>query len=333
MDTVCDLATGQCVPVAKDPVADVADDPLLAPILARYASLERARGEASMTLARSSSPDVDAWNDEIEALNTSARADFSALAEGASGLVWRVATLASVACGGGGRDAARRLLAEVPLEDALWGLFPSAFAAVVRVTEEHVQTDAFIRTNPSVNAVSHFLTSELLAAEAKGDAARLHEVAEILREPRFSGTGAARLARRHDTTRGLQPGKPMPPFSFAPIGGDGAPVTNGTFTGAPYLVDVWATWCVPCRALQPRLEELFARHGERVTFLGVSIDEAPPAHPTPWKQAHATREAMTAWIGEPALPIPTLVLVDREGIIVATGADIDETALARIGGA
>lgn len=333
MDSVCDVATGQCVPVPRDPVADIVADPLLAPVLARYASLDRARGEASMALARSSTPDLDAWNDEIEALNTSARTDFAMLAQDASGIVWRAATLAEFACGGGGRETARHLLSEVPLDDVLWGLFPAAFGAVVGFSDVPVATDAFVRTNPCANAVAHFLRKELLAAEEEGDAARLREVVELLREPRFSGTGAASIARRHDTSAVLQTGKPMPPFSFAPNGAEATPVTNAVFAGTPYLVDVWATWCVPCRALQPRLEELFVRHGERVAFLGVSVDEVPPAKPTPWKQAHATREAMTAWVGEPSLPIPTLVLVDRDGIIVATGADIDEPTLARVAGA
>lgn len=43
----------------------------------------------------------------------------------------------------------------------------------------------------------------------------------------------------------------------------------------PILVDFHATWCGPCRWLEPVLEELSGEFGDRVTFLKVDVDEAP----------------------------------------------------------
>ena len=40
------------------------------------------------------------------------------------------------------------------------------------------------------------------------------------------------------------------------------------------MVEFWATWCPPCRASIPHLTELQAKYAEKVTFVGVSQEEA-----------------------------------------------------------
>jgi cytochrome c biogenesis protein CcmG, thiol:disulfide interchange protein DsbE len=96
--------------------------------------------------------------------------------------------------------------------------------------------------------------------------------------------------------------------------------------GRPVLLNVWATWCAPCRVEMPALQELHETYGPRgLEVVGVSIDgrgeregirsflREVGATFTIWWDPDATIQTRFGYIG-----VPTTYLIDGAGTVTWT---------------
>jgi cytochrome c biogenesis protein CcmG, thiol:disulfide interchange protein DsbE len=121
-------------------------------------------------------------------------------------------------------------------------------------------------------------------------------------------------------------GKPAPETNLPPVAGlngsDGKPVPGlsaADFTGAVTLVNVWASWCVPCHDEAPLLETLAA--DKRIRLVGINYKDQPDnarrflgRHGNPFVAAGADQNgrASMEW---GVYGVPETFIVGRDGKI------------------
>ena len=121
-------------------------------------------------------------------------------------------------------------------------------------------------------------------------------------------------------------GRPVPATDLSPLPGlerDGTAVpglSNATFQGAVTLVNVWASWCVPCHDEVPFLEQL--SRDKRIQLVGINYKDPPDnarrflnRYGNPFS-ATGRDESGRASIDWGVYGVPETFLVGRDGRIV-----------------
>ncbi len=102
---------------------------------------------------------------------------------------------------------------------------------------------------------------------------------------------------------------------------NGAPVSARALFGKPLYINVFATWCPPCRAELPAIVRSYSRFKGKVRYLGV--DEQEPAEKIePFTRTMGIRYPIAIDQGQMeasyrAHSVPTSVFIDRHGIVRA----------------
>jgi thiol-disulfide isomerase/thioredoxin len=120
---------------------------------------------------------------------------------------------------------------------------------------------------------------------------------------------------------------PTPPASgqrlpdvALPCIGEGGNVRMAALGGTPTVVNLWASWCFPCRTEMPEYQKVHRALGATVRFLGVdtkdaqndaraAIQRAAITYPSVFDPDERIRRAVNA------RSLPTTVLVGADGLI------------------
>jgi cytochrome c-type biogenesis protein len=104
---------------------------------------------------------------------------------------------------------------------------------------------------------------------------------------------------------------------------DGQPVTLASLRGKVVVLNVWATWCAPCRDEIPQLEALHEQYASQgVAMIGISIDAAGMgAEVNDFRQEHQMQYPV--WLDPDhefslkflTMGVPETFVVDRRGNI------------------
>lgn len=112
---------------------------------------------------------------------------------------------------------------------------------------------------------------------------------------------------------------PLPELRF--VDGDGRALTIADFRGKLVLLNIWATWCVPCRSEMPTLDRLQAKlGGSDFEVLALSIDRAGIAAVKAFYEELGLA-ALRIYVGDSTdimrglgiAGIPVTLFIDREG--------------------
>ncbi|MDR1719420.1 MAG: TlpA family protein disulfide reductase [Dysgonamonadaceae bacterium] len=137
----------------------------------------------------------------------------------------------------------------------------------------------------------------------------------------MESTGQIDMEKVRQGIAGPKTGDPSPALNAEDI--HGKTVTLGNFRGKYVLIDVWATWCAPCRAEIPSLKALEAKFTDKdIAFVSISVDENKEKWQKMVKDDQMTGTQL--WVGHKSQfaddymikSIPRFILLDKEGKIL-----------------
>lgn len=146
---------------------------------------------------------------------------------------------------------------------------------------------------------------------------------EIIKNEKYINDFKALLVK----LEALKPGSKAPTFSYSDM--NGKTINSDDLKGKVIYVDVWATWCGPCKGEIPYLKALEEElHDLDIAFVSISVDGDKEA----WQnmveekqlkgyQLHAEKEWDSDIIKNYAIKgIPRFILIDKEGKLINANA-------------
>jgi thiol-disulfide isomerase/thioredoxin len=108
---------------------------------------------------------------------------------------------------------------------------------------------------------------------------------------------------------------------------DGKPLSTADFADKVVVVNVWGSWCPPCREEAPALQGASAKTADVAQFVGITTKDADPAQPKAFVRVNKitypsifdpTGATLLSFAGTlPPSAIPSTLVVDRQGRLAA----------------
>jgi thiol-disulfide isomerase/thioredoxin len=130
-------------------------------------------------------------------------------------------------------------------------------------------------------------------------------------------------------------GAAAPPWTDVASASSQFPGTLQTLRGRVVLLDFWATWCGPCRAMSSNLGGLQARYGARgLSVVGLSTEDVQRV------TSFARRTSMPYPVGSDQnaettrsygiVSLPTVVVIDKHGVVRDLAIGYDASSITRL---
>jgi cytochrome c biogenesis protein CcmG, thiol:disulfide interchange protein DsbE len=137
------------------------------------------------------------------------------------------------------------------------------------------------------------------------------------------GAGATIMTRVGSEVAPVEVGATAPEFKAIALASGDSISLRQRYRGKVTLVNIWATWCVPCRIEMPAMEHLYTALAPRgFAIAAVSVDEGPPENVRQFGQelelSFDLLQDRTTRVQQlyQTTGVPESFLLDRHGVII-----------------
>ena len=118
-----------------------------------------------------------------------------------------------------------------------------------------------------------------------------------------------------------------PAISGAVLGQEGKEISTADLTGKVVVLNVWGSWCGPCRAEAPDLQKASEQTAETAQFVGLNTrdyDQGAPVafnrsnkitYPSIWDPSGSVLVSLSGTL--PPTAIPSTLIIDKQGRVAA----------------